>query len=50
MTKETMICFICKKPVEVEQAEMIIGPERKRVFCHTYHAGVLKEANKEDDE
>lgn len=47
MTKEKIgECFICKKSVtneDINQIEMITGPENTKVFVHNYHEGIMKE-------
>ncbi len=45
--KEEIICFICRKPIELNEAEMIVGPSGKKVYVHTFHNGVKQEAQEE---
>ena len=44
----SLTCFICKSLVENPgEAEMIIGPNNKKVLVHDYHSGVDKEVKEE---
>lgn len=49
--KEEIICFICKRKIkDINEAEMIKGPNGTKVVCHTYHPGIKTEIKKEYNE
>jgi hypothetical protein len=48
-------CFLCKGVITVgqmgnEEVEMMMGPNGKKVFVHSYHPGVKKQINEEFQE